>query len=99
MEIAGHYDSGKQPLNSPPTNAGTYYVKVKATDSLGLNTSDFIEYKISKRPATITTNDKTYDFGEEIVLDKDDAVVQGLINEIGGISRALEKLRVMIEER
>ena len=33
------------------------------------------------------------------VLVGKDAVVQGLINEIGGISRALEKLRVMIEER
>jgi len=52
IEAAYHYDSSKNLLADAPTAAGDYFIRVKATDSLGSNTSDFIPYSIKPRDIT-----------------------------------------------
>lgn len=48
IEVIGHYDSNNNPLATAPTEVGSYYIRVKVTDSLGSNASDFIPYTIKE---------------------------------------------------
>lgn len=88
LSIVGHYDSEKNLLSNVPTAAGNYFVKVKATDSLGSNTSDFIPYKIVKQQIQETdvtvsiTGDYTYNGNPQepliIVIHNDETLSKGV---------------------
>ena len=88
LSIVGHYDSEKNLLSNAPTAAGNYFVKVKATDSLGSNTSDFIPYEIVKQQIQETdvtvsiTGDYTYNGNPQepliIVEHNDETLSEGV---------------------